>query len=116
MHRHIIGAAGDIVPGQRKIVSIGGREIGVINVRGRFYALRNICPHRGAPLCRGTVDGTTLPSLPGEHAWGRQGEVRRCPWHGWEFDISTGQALVEPRARVKSHQIEVEAGNIVLCL
>ena len=47
--------ADDVPPGGRKIVAVGGREIGVFNLGGTFYALRNICPHRGAPLCRGRL-------------------------------------------------------------
>ena len=109
MARHVIGSAAEIVPGGRKIVEGEGISIGVFNVRGTFYALRNRCPHQGAPLCLGSVKGTTLPSAPGEYLWGREGDILRCPWHGWEFDILTGRSVFNPhRVRVKVYEVRVE--------
>ena len=51
--RHVVARVADIPPGERLIVDIAGRSIGVFNVDGRFYALRNSCPHQGGPLCLG---------------------------------------------------------------
>lgn len=110
MASHVIGRASEIAPGERKIVELEGRSIGVFNVHGTFYALRNRCPHQLAPLCRGIITGTTLPSQPGEYIWAREGEIIRCPWHGWEFDITNGRSIFNPhRMRVKSYQVTVEA-------
>jgi nitrite reductase (NADH) small subunit len=81
--RHVIGRVGEVPPGQRKIVEVEGQSIGVFNVCGTFYALKNRCPHQGAPLCLGSLKGTALPGPPGEYHWGREGEILRCPWHGW---------------------------------
>ena len=114
MARYLVGALDEIPPGGRKLVQLAGREVGVFNVGGRFYALRNVCPHQGAPLCEGTVSGTNLPSAPGRYEWGRSGEILRCPWHRWEFDLLTGQALTDPAVRVKTYPIEVE-GNAIYC-
>lgn len=114
MPRHLIGSVDDIPPGGRKIVRVNGREIGVFNVEGTFYALRNICPHQGAPLCLGTVGGAASPSEPGEYIWVRKGEVLRCPWHGWEFDLCTGKTLFDERIRVKTFRIEVEEDRLIL--
>ncbi len=109
MGRHVVGRAGELPPGQRKIVEVEGRSIGIFNVHGRFYALRNRCPHQAAPLCLGSIKGMTLPSKPGEYVWGREGEILRCPWHGWEFDITTGRSIVNPhRTRVKTYEVTVE--------
>ena len=109
MGKHVIGLVRDIPPGQRKIVEVEGRSIGVFNVNGTFYALRNACPHQAAPLCRGTITGTTLPSKPGEYIWGREGEILRCPWHGWEFDITNGKSVFDPhRTRVKAYEVTIE--------
>ena len=55
--RFLVGRADDIPPGSRKIVRIAGRSIGVFNVDGAFYAIRNRCPHQGAPLCEGKLWG-----------------------------------------------------------
>jgi nitrite reductase/ring-hydroxylating ferredoxin subunit len=106
---HVVCRVEEIPPGRRKIVEIEGRSIGVFNVNGQFFALRNRCPHQGAPLCQGSVKGTALPSLPGEYLWAREGEILRCPWHGWEFDITTGKNMAEPeRWRVRRYEVTVE--------
>ena len=110
MGKHVVGRASEIPPGERRIVEVEGRSIGVFNVNGTYYALRNGCPHQMAPLCKGTVTGTTLPSKPGEYIWAREGEIVRCPWHGWEFDITSGRSIFNPhRMRVKTYKVTVEA-------
>ena len=114
MARHCVGTVDEIPLGERKIVSVGGREIGIFNVHGSYYALRNICPHQGAPLCLGYTEGTMLPSNPGEYILGRHGEILRCPWHGWEFDLLDGVCLFDPRIRVKTFRVEVDEGNLFL--
>ena len=111
MGRHIVGRVSDVPPGERKIVEAEGRSIGIFNVHGSFYALRNRCPHQAAPLCQGTVKGTMLPSAPGEYVWAREGEILRCPWHGWEFDIRTGQSWCDPtRLKAKCYAANREPG------
>ena len=110
MGRHVVGRVSELPPGARTIVEVEGRSIGVFNVGGRFYALRNRCPHQGAPLCLGAIKGMTLPGKPGEYVWARDGEILRCPWHGWEFDITTGRSIFNPhRMRVKTYEVTVEA-------
>ncbi|MFW6058760.1 MAG: Rieske (2Fe-2S) protein [Phycisphaeraceae bacterium] len=107
--RHVICAVDELPPGERRIVEINGRSIGVFNVNGKYHAIRNVCPHQLAPLCKGKVTGTALPSNPGEYHWGRDGEIIRCPWHGWEFDLTTGKSVFNPhRLRVKSYEVHVE--------
>lgn len=111
MGRHIVGRVGEIAPGDRRLVEAEGRSIGVFNVNGEFYALRNSCPHQAAPLCLGSIKGMTMPSKPGEYIWAREGEILRCPWHGWEFDILTGRSIFNPhRTRVKAYDVTVESG------
>lgn len=107
--RHVVARVEEIPVGARRIVQVGNRSIGVFNVGGEFYALKNTCPHQQAPLCEGRVMGTTLPSRPGEYRFGLEGRVLRCPWHAWEFDITTGRSFFAPDAcRVKSYQVAVE--------
>jgi nitrite reductase/ring-hydroxylating ferredoxin subunit len=109
MGRQIIGRVSELPPGERRVVEVDGRSIGVFNVHGQYYALRNRCPHQGAPLCLGAIKGMALPSKPGEYLWGREGEILRCPWHGWEFDILTGQSIFNPhRIRVRTYEVTVE--------
>ncbi len=108
MAKHIIGTVDEIPSGERKLVTIEGREIGVFNVHGEFYALRNRCPHQGGALCKGRVSGFVTARVPGEYEYTRKGEILRCPWHGWEYDIKTGQSWVDPSSvRVRSYQVEV---------
>ena len=103
----------EIAPGSRKIVTVKGREIGVFNVGGEFFALINRCPHQGAPLCRGEIVGRAESRpMPGEYRLTRQGEMLRCPWHGWEFDIRTGQSWCDPDSvQARSYAVTVEPGE-----
>ena len=109
MGRHVICLAGALPPGGVKIVEAEKRSIGIFNIRGAFYALRNTCPHKGAPLCRGIITGLVVSDEPLQMQMTRNGEIVRCPWHGWEFDITTGRSVYNPhRMRVKSYEIAVE--------
>jgi nitrite reductase/ring-hydroxylating ferredoxin subunit len=109
MAAHAVCRLAELPPGERRIVEVEGRSIGVFNVDGSLYALRNTCPHQGAPLCRGLITGLMRPSAPGVYEWTREGEIVRCPWHGWEFDITNGQSVFNPhRTRVRSYDVTVE--------
>src|SRR5919199_423801 len=112
MGRHVVGRISELPPSERKIVEVEGRSIGVFNVHGQFYALRNRCPHQAAPLCLGAIKGMTLPGKPGEYIWAREGEILRCPWHGWEFDVTNGRSIFSPhRVRVRAYEVTVEPGT-----
>src|SRR3712207_962542 len=102
-----VATRGELAPGARKLVEVDGKSIGLFNVRGTVVAVLNVCPHQLAPVCLGPVRGTTLVSAPGEFCWGRDGEILACPWHGWEFDLLTGQALSDKR-RLRMYPVTVE--------
>jgi len=109
--KHVVAAVDEIPPGGRKIVEVAGRSIGLFNLGGEFFALRNRCPHQGAPLCEGRIWGALESTRPGEFSYSRGGEILACIWHGWEFDIRTGQSWCDPaRLRVKRYEVEVEPG------
>jgi nitrite reductase/ring-hydroxylating ferredoxin subunit len=115
MAKHVVATVGEIPPGGRKIVEVLGRSIGIFNVNGEFFALRNRCPHQGGPLCAGRLFGVLLPGLPGEYHFTRPGELLRCPWHGWEFDIRTGQSWFDPaRTRVRAYEVSVASGEALI--
>ena len=108
-------AASELPPGSRRIVEAGGRSIGVFNVDGSLYAIRNICPHQGGPLCEGTITGTMMPSEPHRYVYGMEGRLLRCPWHGWEIDLASGRPFFDPeRARVRTYPVSVEGDRVVV--
>jgi nitrite reductase/ring-hydroxylating ferredoxin subunit len=111
MSRHIVAKVGEIASGQRKILEVGGRRIGVFHSNGEYFALLDRCPHQGASLCSGMLVSLIDSSEPGEYVLSRQSEMLRCPWHGWEFDIRTGQSWCDPaKLRVKTYPVTVEPG------
>ena len=115
MARYIVGTTEDIPPGERKIVDICGRMVGVFNVNGEYFAVLNRCPHQGGSLCDGRQSGLVQSNRPGEYSFSRTGEIIRCPWHGWEFDLRTGQSWFDPRAvRVRRYDVSVEPGSVLV--
>ncbi len=106
----------EMAPGQKKAVQVGSRSIVLVRLgNGDYCALMNACPHQGAPLSEGELTGTTLPSTVGEYVYGRDDEVLRCPWHRWEFDVTSGNALFnDRRACVKRYDVTVEGGDVVI--
>lgn len=111
-----VARTADIAPGECRIVEVKRHSVGIFNVNGEYVAVLNVCPHELAPVCRGQVSGTTLPSLPGEYRWGRDGEILACPWHGWEFDLLTGRSLTDPKIRVRRYLTEIIDDTIFVVL
>jgi 3-phenylpropionate/trans-cinnamate dioxygenase ferredoxin subunit len=111
-----VARTADIAPGECRIVEVKRHSVGIFNVNGEYVAVLNVCPHELAPVCRGQVSGTTLPSLPGEYRWGRDGEILACPWHGWEFDLLTGRSLTDPKIRARRYLTEIIDDTIFVVL
>jgi nitrite reductase/ring-hydroxylating ferredoxin subunit len=112
MSRHIVAGLTEVPPGSRKLFHAKGREIGMFNVDGKFYALANRCPHKGGPLCHGRITGLAQSSGPGDYRLIRAGEFLRCPWHGWEFEIATGQSYCDPKTmRARQFDVVVTPGE-----
>jgi nitrite reductase/ring-hydroxylating ferredoxin subunit len=116
MARHVVGRVEEIPPGGRKIVRLEGREVGIFNLGGRFYALKNSCPHQAARVCLGKIVGTALASEVYEFRYGREGRILRCPWHEWEYDIATGEAVFDQSVRLKTYPTEVCGEEIVVTI
>ena len=109
MARHIVARTTDIPPGGNKVVGIDGRDIVVFHVNGEFFALLNRCPHEGAPLEKAACVARLTSPEPGVYQRSRVGELLRCPWHGWEFDMRNGQSWFDPkRVKVRSYPVAVE--------
>lgn len=88
----------EIPDGSGKTVEVGGRKIALFNSGGNFYAIDNICRHRGGPLAEGDFFGTTVV----------------CPWHGWEYDITTGQSVDDPSVKLACFAVRVEGDDVLV--
>lgn len=104
--------------GKFVIIEAGKHSVGIIRLRGsELKAIRNWCPHKGAPICRGIVGGTWPPSEPGELHFDRDGEVLVCPWHGFEYDLQDGRELYrEVPTRLRFYPVTVRDGIVYVTL
>ncbi len=115
MKRQVVARAVEVAPGHCKIVNVNGREIGVFNLNGEYFALANRCPHEGGPLCQGKIIALVQSDGPGNYRLARHQEFLRCPWHGWEFEIRTGQSWCDPKStRARQFQVKVESGETLV--
>ena len=110
----MVASASEVPPGSRKLVTVQGRPIAVFNVGGEYFAFVDRCPHKGGSLCQGILTGLVESPEPGVYRYSRAGEILRCPWHGWEFDIRTGKSHCDPeRVKARSYPVAVEPGGEV---
>lgn len=92
----LVGKVEDIPPGQSKAVKVHGRTIALFHVSGRFFAINNICPHKGGPLAKGKL----------------KGYVVGCPWHDLQFDVRTGFGTDGGGYCVASYDVRVQDGEV----
>jgi nitrite reductase (NADH) small subunit len=110
---YCVGSIDEIPKGKALIVDVKGISVGIFYEKGRVHAIRNVCPHKQAPICKGTICGTMLPSEPSHFEFGLEGKVLKCPWHGWEFDLDSGKSLFGiSNRKVKTYPVEVKNGSI----
>ena len=93
-----VASRADVPAGTGKVVEAGGKQIALFNVDGKFYAIDNTCKHRGGPLGEGELDGTNVI----------------CPWHGWEYDVTTGKNLDDENVRVGCYAVKLEGDDIII--
>jgi NAD(P)H-dependent nitrite reductase small subunit len=93
-----VAALAEIPVGQGKTVEAGGRQIAVFNCDGELYAIDNTCKHKGGPLGEGEVDGKTVT----------------CPWHGWAYDLSSGECLEDSECSVEKFEVKVDGGEVLV--
>src|SRR4030095_5952095 len=114
MARHIIARTAEIPPGGNKVVEINGRDIVVFHVNGEYFALLNRCPHAGAPLEKAACVARLTSPEPGVYQRSRVGELLRCAWHGWGFDMRHGQSYFDPkRCKIRSEPVAIESGEVL---
>ena len=115
MTRHVVASVADFPPGTRRLVNVNDRGIVVFNIDGTYFGLFDRCPHNGGSLSQGVLTGLVQSAEPGDYSYVRQGEIIRCPWHGWEFDVRTGQSFCRAiKARARPFPIRVEAGRAIV--
>lgn len=93
-----VATVADVPAGTGKVIETGGKQIALFNVGGTFYAIDNTCKHRGGPLGEGELDGTTVV----------------CPWHGWEYDVTSGANIDDPSVKLGCYPAKVEGGDVLL--
>lgn len=115
---YVVADVAAVAEGKQIVVNVNGREIGVFNVRGQYYALPNVCLHQNGPLCRGAVSGTLLASAKTgwKREWVQEGEIVVCPWHALEFNITTGHCLAFPNRRLRTFGVSVKGDKLIVTL
>ena len=103
----------------RRVVVVDGVEIGVFHIRGKFSAYRNVCPHLGGPVCQGKImprveEDITLDRKSHGLVFSKAKTNIVCPWHGYEFDIESGSHQGNPRLRLRSLDVRIAAGEIIV--
>lgn len=88
----------EIKEGQGKLVNVNGKELALFTVNNQFFAIDNTCLHRGGPLSEGFQAENTIT----------------CPWHGWQFDITTGKNIMPGTGKLNSYKILVEGEDIFI--
>jgi nitrite reductase/ring-hydroxylating ferredoxin subunit len=91
-----VSALSELPPGAMKLLALAGIGLAVFNIDGRFYAIRNRCPHEGGPVATGPLKGTLIT----------------CPRHGWRFDLTTGQSTNRGAFSVKTYPVVVKEGAV----
>lgn len=115
MVEHDIGSVREWQPGDRRRMDLGGRAVCVVRTEESYFAINDTCPHHGASLSLGTIGGTMLASKPQCYEYGLDNAVIRCPWHGWEFELSTGRAMFNPDGmRVRTYPVRVVDDRVVV--
>ena len=97
---HTVARADEIPPGTIRTVHVGDEAVAVANVGGELYAVQNACIHLQGPLGEG---------------WLEEGKLT-CPWHGWQYDVRTGQNVFDRAIRLRTYEVRVENGEIQVAL
>ena len=93
-----VARTSEIPPGTGKVVEVAGKTLALFNCAGVFYATENACKHRGGPLGEGTLSGTSVS----------------CPWHGWEYDVTSGRCQMDPSISVQTFPVQVQGEDVVV--
>lgn len=93
-----VAATGDIPEGEGRCFEVGDQQVAIFNVKGTYYALDNVCPHQGGPLGEGELDGKMVT----------------CPWHAWDFDVTTGENSEDPDEKQTVFAVKVNGDDVLV--
>ena len=88
----------EIPMGSAKVVVVLGHPVAVFHLEDAFYAVSNVCLHRGGPIGEGALDGPVVT----------------CPLHGWEYDVRTGKNVANPLARLRTYAVRIEGDDVLV--
>ena len=88
----------DLKPGEARVVECAGRTLALCQVEDKYYALDNTCLHRGGPIGEGFIDGNTVT----------------CPWHGWQYDVATGEMKMNSAMKLSTFETKLEGDDILV--
>ena len=116
-----VGAVSDFADGQRMLVPNGDYTIGVFRVDGGFRAYDNVCLHQGGPVCEGRYCPLMTAVVDeGGRALGERYDESEphlvCPWHGWEYDLKTGEFCGDRRRKLGSRQVAIEGEDVYVVI
>lgn len=100
MKEYIVGKIADIPEKKGIAVKAGGRVIAVFKVDGKFFAMHNTCPHKGASMCDGEIRTDPL--------------VVRCPWHNWAWELETGKLDLDHRQAIRTYEVFQDGDEVIL--
>jgi nitrite reductase/ring-hydroxylating ferredoxin subunit len=114
----VVARIAEVPQGTHIVVQAHGREIGIFNIHGAYYALPNNCFHQNGPVCTGVVGGAIIASAETgwKKTWAYDGEILICPWHALEFDVKTGQCLAFPNKKLPAIPVRVDGDEIKVSL
>jgi NAD(P)H-dependent nitrite reductase small subunit len=100
MTEYVVAMVDEIAPGKAIAVQAGRHTIAVFRVGDDFFALNNVCPHKGASLCEGEV-------LVSE-------KIVRCPWHHWNWQLQDGRLQSDPRQGIRTFEVAIDGEDVIL--
>lgn len=93
-----VASVNDLKDGEGKTVQANGKTIALFKQDGKFHAIDNTCKHQGGPLGEGSLEGNVVT----------------CPWHGWQYDISSGESKTAPGIKVIPYKVEVQGDDVMV--
>lgn len=119
MSKYVVANCDEVEEGQRILVELEGKPIGIFNVDGEYKAYLSWCAHQSGPLCEGNISGTSSASFDPDTLqvtveWIKEREILNCPWHGWEYDLEDGSCLSREGVVLPSFPVTVEDDEIIV--